>query len=76
MKARTLVSRKPVDDGQEAVIYTLTQQQLFPLDLSDDPKLFPHDSELESLGSPDIENNIHGEDKVQFLNIYVYFEIF
>ena len=67
---------KPVDDGQESVISTSTQQQLFPLDLSDDTKLFPHDSELESLGSPNIENDVHGEDKVPFLNIYVYFEIF
>ena len=67
---------KPVDDGQEAVISMSTQQQLFPLDLSDDTKLFPHDSEFESLGSPDIENDVHGEDKVPFLNIYVNFEIF
>ena len=65
---------KSVDDGQEAVISMSTQQRLFPLDLSDDVKLFPHDLELESLGdSPNIKDDVHGEDKVPCLNIFFIF---
>ena len=64
---------KPLGDGQEAVILMSTQQSHFPLDESDDAKLFPHDSELESLGdSPDSKDVVHADDQVQLVLSYVF----